>query len=194
MTSYRDVKAKIAKLEKQAEELFKKEVSAVIRTIQGLMHQYGLRPDDIAKRVSAVGSTKVSKPAVKKIKTAKPAGVPKYRDPVSGKTWTGHGKAPAWISAAIKAGKKDDYLIGKVVASEKAAVMVSAKKTGTKPMTKSVSKRVTKGAPKATPKKASAVKPSTKKQMPKKTTAKKAAVKSKSTAPVTPPPEGKSGR
>ncbi len=100
MTSYRDVKAKIAKLEKQAEELFKKEVSAVIKTIQGLMHQYGLTPDDIAKRAIAVSSTKGPKPAVKKIKTAKPASVPKYRDPVSGKTWTGHGKAPGWIASA----------------------------------------------------------------------------------------------
>jgi DNA-binding protein H-NS len=178
MTSYRDVKAKIAKLEKQAEDLFKKEVSAVINTIQELMHQYGLTPGDIVKRVSAVSSTKGPKPAVKKFKTAKPAGVPKYRDPVSGKTWTGHGKAPGWITSAIKAGKKDDYLIGKAVASKKAAVKVSVKKAGTKPITKPVRNRVIKSAPKASPKKAGAVKQVAKKQMPKKTTAKKTVVKS----------------
>jgi hypothetical protein len=66
---------------------------------------------------------------------AKTAGVPKYRDPLSGKTWTGKGKPPGWISEALKQGKaKDDFLIGKKtppgkIASAKAAKSVASAKT-----------------------------------------------------------------
>jgi DNA-binding protein H-NS len=33
----------------------------------------------------------------KRAPAAKSASQPKYRDPKSGKTWTGHGRAPDWI-------------------------------------------------------------------------------------------------
>lgn len=37
---------------------------------------------------------------------------PKYQDPASGKTWTGRGKSPAWLSAQLAAGRnKQDFLI-----------------------------------------------------------------------------------
>ncbi|MDP2450457.1 MAG: H-NS histone family protein [Polaromonas sp.] len=37
---------------------------------------------------------------------------PKYQDPVSGKTWTGRGKTPAWLAAQLAAGhSKHEYLI-----------------------------------------------------------------------------------
>lgn len=37
---------------------------------------------------------------------------PKYRCPDSGATWSGRGREPRWLAAAIKAGKKrDDFLI-----------------------------------------------------------------------------------
>lgn len=37
---------------------------------------------------------------------------PKYQDPDSGKTWTGRGKSPAWLSAQLAAGRsKQDFLI-----------------------------------------------------------------------------------
>ncbi len=38
----------------------------------------------------------------------------KYRDPNNpGNTWTGRGRMPRWMSAAVKAGKsRDDFLIG----------------------------------------------------------------------------------
>jgi len=37
---------------------------------------------------------------------------PKYQDPASGKTWTGRGKSPAWLSAELAAGRdKQEFLI-----------------------------------------------------------------------------------
>jgi DNA-binding protein H-NS len=158
MPSYRDVKVKITKLEKQAQDLFKKEVANVIAKIQRLMQEYGLTPDDLAGRVKAFKNYKAPAAAVKKTKVAKPAGIPKYRDPVSGKTWTGHGKAPAWISAAVKAGKKDGFLIAKAakptkpVIAAKAPTKVVSKmpvaKAAAKPVAKTTKKPVAKPAKK----------------------------------------------
>jgi len=37
---------------------------------------------------------------------------PKYRDPASGKTWSGRGVMPLWMKAAIEAGQaKEAFLI-----------------------------------------------------------------------------------
>lgn len=37
---------------------------------------------------------------------------PKYQDPDSGKTWTGRGKSPAWLSAQLSSGRdKQEFLI-----------------------------------------------------------------------------------
>jgi len=37
---------------------------------------------------------------------------PKYRDPSTGATWTGRGKQPKWLAAAIKGGKElEDFKI-----------------------------------------------------------------------------------
>jgi DNA-binding protein H-NS len=37
---------------------------------------------------------------------------PKYQDPDSGKTWTGRGKSPSWLSAQLAAGRtKEEFLI-----------------------------------------------------------------------------------
>lgn len=39
---------------------------------------------------------------------------PKYQDPESGKTWTGRGKSPAWLTAHLTAGRnKQEFLIQK---------------------------------------------------------------------------------
>ena len=45
--------------------------------------------------------------------TGKTTGIPKYRNPEDAtQTWTGRGRQPAWIKAALSAGKSlDDMLI-----------------------------------------------------------------------------------
>jgi DNA-binding protein H-NS len=138
MTSYRDMKAQITKLEKQAADLFKKEVAEAISKIKALMDHYGLSVRDLG-----MGAAK----AVRGKASSKPASAPKYQDPVSGKTWTGHGKAPGWLVSAVQAGKsRDDFLIGKPVAKAKtpakatkaAATKAPAKKA--KPAVKAVAK------------------------------------------------------
>jgi DNA-binding protein H-NS len=123
MTTYRTVQAQIAKLEKQAADLYKKEVATVVAKIQALMAEYNITPADLSgkgKVVKASKAVKVVATTGKKKSSTKPAGIPKYADPASGKTWTGHGKAPAWIAAGLKKGKKkEDFLIGKAAPAGK---------------------------------------------------------------------------
>lgn len=160
MTTYRDVKAQIAKLEKQASDLFKKEVEGVVAKVRGLISEYGLNAADLGLTGKA---RKVVKATRKKTAAAKPAGVPLFVDPASGKTWTGKGKQPNWIVEGLKKGKsKDDYLIAKKApapaAATKAAKPVKAGKkaiVARKPAKKPAAK---KAAVKAAPAKTAAVK------------------------------------
>jgi DNA-binding protein H-NS len=139
MTTYHDVKAKIAKLEDQARELLKKESAAVVAKIRRLMSEYGLTVQDLGLGITNVG---------KKMSAMKQPLPPKYQDPVSGKTWNGKGKAPGWIVEATKKGTRDDFLIGKAAkptvkkAAAKKAVAVKpvAAKKPTAKKTSEVSK------------------------------------------------------
>ena len=196
MATYRIVKAQIAKLEKQAAELLKKEVVGVISKIRAMMAEHNLTLADLGGKVSATKMNKTgkvtTKPAKKKA-AANPAGIPKYRDPASGKTWTGHGKSPAWITIGINKGKsKEDFLIGKAAPAAKPVAKKVAAPTKVKPVTK---KSVKKSAAKApAPKKPVINKPvaaaKAKASKAAKKPAVKAAAKKADPAPV-PTPAGK---
>lgn len=136
MTTYRNVKAQIEKLEKQAADLLKKEIAGVVAQIRTLMAEYGLTAADLG--LSGKAAKASGKLRQKKV-LAKSAGQPKYRDPVSGKTWTGRGRAPAWFADAAKQGKQDDLLIAK--GSTPSVDKKPAKKTIAKTVTKSVVKK-----------------------------------------------------
>ncbi len=164
MSTYRNVKAQIAKLEKQASDLFKKEVQVVIGKVRGLISEYGLTAADLGL------TGKVSKSATttrkKKSVAAKPVGIPVYADPASGKTWTGKGKPPNWIVEGVKKGKsRNDFLI-----STSAAAPVVETKASKPSKTVKVAK-----TPKATKKPATS--PKAVKKLVRKVAAKKVAAK-----------------
>jgi len=97
MTTLESLQAKIQKLQAQAEALAAKKSSAIIEKIRGLMAEHGLTTADIDAHVGR--NKRGPKPGAKA--TAKSsASAAKYRDPKTGATWTGHGRAPAWISSA----------------------------------------------------------------------------------------------
>ncbi len=178
MTTYRNVKAQIAKLEKQASDLFKKEVNAVLEKVRGLIAEYGLTAADLgfaAKVRKAVKATRAKKAA-----GAKSVGVPMYSDPVSGKTWTGKGKPPNWIVDGLKAGKaKADFLITKTTAAPlakpKSAKPVKAAKAAKVAKVAKVVKQVKKAGPAAKPAKKVVRKVAAKKPVAKAPAAKSAA-------------------
>src|SRR5213594_808534 len=106
MKTYSAIQAEIAKLEKQAQALRKTEVAGVIAKIKEAIVAYALTAADLGlvrgAKAARTGAAKSGK------KTSTTIGVAKYRDPKTGKTWTGRGKPPAWI-AGVK--NRDAYLI-----------------------------------------------------------------------------------
>jgi DNA-binding protein H-NS len=170
MTTYADVKKQIAQLEKKAAELRKVEVAKAVADIREQMAKYELTVDDIGTGKSA----KAGKPVTGnvKVKIGKPA---KYKDPKTGKTWTGHGKAPGWIAAATKAGRRDDFLIGKGTQAKDAKPVEKPKSI--KPATAAKASTIAK---KAVTKKVTAKKPQL--------AAQKAPVTKKATAAAKKPP------
>ena len=101
--SYAELKQQIAALETQAEQLRKQEIAEVVARMQEAIKVYALTPDDL---FPPAGAQKVKQ--VKSASGGKSA--PKYRDPASGKTWTGNGKRPAWYIAAIEGGAAPESL------------------------------------------------------------------------------------
>lgn len=79
--TYKELIAERTALEAQIEAARKQELIDVVAQIRGLVKDYGLTADDIftAPRAS---TNRVA---------------PKFRDPETGKTWTGRGKEPTWI-------------------------------------------------------------------------------------------------
>ena len=107
MKTYSDIKAEIAKLERQAEAARKAEVAGVVAKIKTAIVAYGLTAADLGLGRGASKAARAAKAKSSK-KAATAVGTPKYRDPKSGKTWTGRGKPPTWI-AGVK--NRDAYLI-----------------------------------------------------------------------------------
>lgn len=86
-TSYKDLLKQREALEQQIGEARRRELSDAIAQVRGLIAEYGLTAQDVfpAGRSSTRASTSGTKVA------------PKYRNPATGQTWTGRGKAPKWI-------------------------------------------------------------------------------------------------
>ena len=93
-TSYKDLLQQREALEKAITDARNREVADAVRQTLELVAEYGLTVQDVFP------SGRTAKPAGAKI-TAKVA--PKYRDPATGQTWTGRGKAPKWIEGKDRA-------------------------------------------------------------------------------------------
>jgi len=232
MATLETIQARIKKLEAQAQALKAKSVSGVLKQIHDLMDRHDISMEDVSafvgkaarsikakatgKAVSAkyvdpktgaswsgrgrapawianardrnafladgtapVESTKVT---VTRRKAARKGPQPAlYRDPVSGSTWSGFGRAPAWIATAKD---RSTFLIAEnAVASEsgKKASAAPAKKTevAKKTQTKAVTtaKKAAPAVKKVTAKKATAKKATAKKATANKATANKATAK-----------------
>ncbi len=99
MATLESLKARIAKLQAQAEAIVKKDSSAVIEKIRGIMEKHGITTADIDAHIGGGAKKRGRKPGVKAAAKSS-ASAAKYRDPKTGATWTGHGRAPAWIASA----------------------------------------------------------------------------------------------
>ena len=96
MSSLKDLLSQIESLQNQVAEVRQREVGDAIAKVRALVAEFQLSASDVfpSGKIKSVSK-----------KTGKVA--PKYRDPITGNTWSGRGLAPKWL-----AGKnKEDYLI-----------------------------------------------------------------------------------
>jgi DNA-binding protein H-NS len=132
MSNYMKLQAQIQKLQKEAESVKKRELAETIAYIKKAIRIFGLTAFDLGltgsgpvktgpKRGRKRGTNTTTTAGKRRGRPAKkiPSGTdrrsvvaPKYRDSATGITWTGRGKQPKWLSAAISAGKTlEDFKI-----------------------------------------------------------------------------------
>jgi DNA-binding protein H-NS len=107
MATLQKIQAQIAKLQAQAEAVIAKQSSGVLEKIRDLMEKHGLTTADIDAHAKDGRSGQKRGRA----SAGSSSGSAKYRNPKTGATWTGHGRAPAWIANAKN---RDRFLIDAV--------------------------------------------------------------------------------
>lgn len=100
MATYAALRKQIEDLTKRAEDARKAEIRQLVGDIRRQIQEFGLTPDDL---FGGAARKQRSRPA-RAVGSTNP---PKYRDPETGKTWTGIGKPPLWIAGKDRSG----YLI-----------------------------------------------------------------------------------
>ena len=91
MPTYKQLLAEKEALEAKLNEVRANEVAGVIEQIRQLMADYDLTVEDIAPKRRRGRPAGTSTAAARKTSVLPP----KYRDPKTGKTWSGRGRAPA---------------------------------------------------------------------------------------------------
>lgn len=115
MNAYEQALADFEKAEKEREEARKRleqamveQKRASIAEIKAMMVRFGIALEDLG---STAGKNAANASGRKERSDKGKAIAPKYRDPVSGKTWTGRGNPPVWIKDAKAAGNLGAYEI-----------------------------------------------------------------------------------
>lgn len=109
----RKLEKEIQRLQKQAAALERKQRAPIISEIIRNMREFDISLEEVEialSRRSRSASQRGEKTATKAA-TRNPV-PPKYRNPETGATWSGRGKAPRWVSDAEAQGKsRNDFLI-----------------------------------------------------------------------------------
>lgn len=105
MPTLEQIHAKMKKLQLQADALIAKKAQAAVDQIRKIMLAHGLTTEDIEAKAKAKREAKTANETASNVKARVAASLggrtpPKYRHPKTGATWTGHGRAPAWIADA----------------------------------------------------------------------------------------------
>jgi len=83
MHTYEELIAQSKELQAQAEQLRQQEKGEKISQIKQIMATYGITPADLGAKRKA------------------PASKAMYRDPSTGKSWSGRGRQPQWIKDMV---------------------------------------------------------------------------------------------
>ncbi|TCG01054.1 hypothetical protein BZM26_09885 [Paraburkholderia strydomiana] len=93
MSTYLKLKTELATLDREIEIALAKEKAEAIREIQARMKEWHIPLHDLQE---APGRRQ---PKVRQTGAQEP----KYRDPSSGATWSGRGRAPGWMAGKARA-------------------------------------------------------------------------------------------
>lgn len=100
----------ILRLQKQMQGLDAKRRAPKIASIVKTMREFDITPAEIAAAYNGKARGAATRKTVAKRTAATVA--PRYRNPETGATWTGRGRAPRWIADAEAAGKhREQFLI-----------------------------------------------------------------------------------
>ena len=95
MATYKQLTAQLEKLHKEVAAAREKEIAQAIADIKQKIADYGITAEELGFASKARVPRKPALPA-------------KYRNPKTGETWSGRGRAPGWL-----AGKnREKFLIG----------------------------------------------------------------------------------
>ena len=86
MATYKELLKQQEALALQVEEARKREISDAVTQVRQMVSEFGLTERDVFPSGRKSGGTRTGGKVA-----------PKYRDPATGQTWTGRGKAPTWI-------------------------------------------------------------------------------------------------
>ena len=167
MSTLSAIRKQIQRLEAEAARITREELSGAVAKIKSMMSEYGITLEHLRGNTAPASA----KRSASKKSAGKRAGVgqPRYADPKTGKTWSGFGRAPAWIAGAKN---RDAFLVDVTPAEPVAAAPIKrAKKAAVAP-----------SAPKAPGKKVAAAKKAVKQAATKATAAAKKAPISKKSA------------
>lgn len=128
------IRQQIAALEAKAVRLAEDESKASVAKVRALMNSLGVTIEhlttSVSKKVRAAKKVVVGKKAEPAKRSG--AGVARYRDPATGATWSGFGRAPAWIASVAN---REEFAVGKAsasVAKKAASKKIAAKKSASK--------------------------------------------------------------
>ena len=88
---YEEIQSKIEELKAQAEMVKREEKQQAIDMARAMIQSFGITAKDLG--LDKAPKAKTGPRPGQKV-------VPKYRDPLSGATWSGRGKTPKWINGA----------------------------------------------------------------------------------------------
>ena len=88
MSSYKDLLKQRDELEKQIQDARQRELTEAVAKVRALVEEHSLTAEDVFPPARSARSS--SSGAGSKV-------APKYKNPETGETWTGRGKAPKWI-------------------------------------------------------------------------------------------------
>ena len=86
MATYKELLKQQEALALQVEEARKREISDAVTQVRQMVSEFGLTERDVFPSGRRSGGKRNGGLVA-----------PKYRDPATGQTWTGRGKAPKWI-------------------------------------------------------------------------------------------------